>query len=46
MPGYTRYEKDLGKTHLVEHNVEVQPGEVLKGKHFPTVWENGKPLNP
>jgi phytanoyl-CoA hydroxylase len=46
MPGYTRYEKDPGKTHLVEHNVEVQPGEILKGKHFPTVWENGKPLTP
>ncbi len=46
MPGYTRYEKDPGKTHLVEHNVEVQPGEILKGKHFPTVWENGKPLRP
>ena len=46
MPGYTRYEKDPDKTHLVEHNVEVQPGEILKGKHFPTVWENGKPLKP
>lgn len=44
MPGYTRYEKDPGKTHLVEHNVEVAPGEILKGKHFPTVWENGKPV--
>ncbi|HZT43692.1 MAG TPA: phytanoyl-CoA dioxygenase family protein [Chthonomonadaceae bacterium] len=42
MPGYTRYEKDPGKTHLVEHNVEVQPGEILKGKHFPTVWEHGR----
>ncbi len=46
MPGYTRYEKDPGKTHLVEHNVEVQPGEILKGKHFPTVWENNAPLHP
>lgn len=45
MPGYTRYEKDPGKTHLVEHNVEVQPGEILKGKHFPTVWENGRALD-
>jgi ectoine hydroxylase-related dioxygenase (phytanoyl-CoA dioxygenase family) len=41
MPGYTRYEKDPGKTHLVEHNVEVRPGEILKGTHFPTVMENG-----
>ena len=37
MPGYTRYEKDPGRTHLVEHNVEVAPGEILQGKHFPTV---------
>jgi len=44
MPGYTRYEKDPGKTHIVEHNIEVQPGEILKGKHFPTVWEHGKPV--
>jgi phytanoyl-CoA hydroxylase len=42
MPGYTRYEKDAGRTHLVEHNVEVAPGEILQGKHFPTVWENGR----
>lgn len=46
MPGYTRYEKDPGQTHLVEHHVEVQPGEILKGKHFPTVWENGLPVTP
>lgn len=41
MPGYTRYEP-RGATHLVEHNVEVQPGEDIKGKHFPTVWDGGK----
>jgi ectoine hydroxylase-related dioxygenase (phytanoyl-CoA dioxygenase family) len=46
MPGYTRYEKEPGRTHLVEHNIEVAPGEVLKGRHFPTVWEEGKPLSP
>jgi phytanoyl-CoA hydroxylase len=46
MPGYTRYEKDPAKTHLVEHNVEVAPGEVLKGAHFPTVRENGEPVAP
>jgi phytanoyl-CoA hydroxylase len=46
MPGWTRYEKDPGRTHLVEHNVEVSPGEILKGKHFPTVWENGAPVTP
>ncbi len=44
MPGYTRYEKDPSKTHLVEHNVEVAPGEILKGSHFPTVRENGLAL--
>lgn len=41
MPGYTRYEP-TERGHLVEHNIEVKPGEILKGKHFPTVWENGK----
>ena len=46
MPGYTRYEKDPRRTHLVEHNVEVAPGEILQGKHFPTVYENGHPLIP
>jgi phytanoyl-CoA hydroxylase len=46
MPGYTRYEKEPGKTHLVEHNIEVAPGEPLKGRHFPTVWENGRPVTP
>ena len=40
MPGYTRYEPHGG--HLVEHHVTVQPGEVLKGEHFPTVMEDGK----
>ena len=41
MPGYTRYVPS-GR-HLVEHRVEVQPGEILKGQYFPTVWENGQP---
>lgn len=45
MPGWTRYEPE-GRTHLVEHNIEVAPGEVLEGKHFPTVRENGHPLTP
>ena len=44
MPGWTRYEKEPGRTHLVEHHITVQPGEVLKGEHFPTVWENGRPV--
>lgn len=42
MPGYTRYEKDPGKTHLVEHTIEVEPGEILQGSHFPTVWPHNK----
>jgi ectoine hydroxylase-related dioxygenase (phytanoyl-CoA dioxygenase family) len=44
MPGYTRYEPQ-GHSHLVQKNIEVEPGEPLKGAHFPTVWENG-PLTP
>ena len=39
MPGYTRYEPSGG--HLVERHVTVQPGEELKGQHFPTVWDHG-----
>ncbi|HEX5325012.1 MAG TPA: phytanoyl-CoA dioxygenase family protein [Capsulimonadaceae bacterium] len=42
MPGYTRYEPAGG--HLVEDRVEVAPGEVLKGRFFPTVYENGSPI--
>jgi phytanoyl-CoA hydroxylase len=42
MPGYTRYVPS-GR-HLVEHRVEVQPGEILKGQYFPTVWENDQPV--
>ena len=41
MPGWTRYEPS-GQSHLVEHHVEVAPGEELKGAHFPTVMENGR----
>lgn len=44
MPGYTRYEPS--GHHLVEHNVTVQPGEELKGRHFPTVWKHGKSVKP
>jgi phytanoyl-CoA hydroxylase len=41
MPGWTRYEKEPGKEHLVEHHISVKNGEVLVGDHFPTVMENG-----
>lgn len=40
MPGHTRYVPQE-RTHLVQHNIEVEPGEILQGKHFPTVWEDG-----
>lgn len=43
MPGYTRYEP-TGAGHLVENHVEVAPGEILTGRFFPTVFENGHPL--
>lgn len=39
MPGHTRYEPT--RTHIMEHRVEVQPGEVLTGRYFPTVWDGG-----
>lgn len=44
MPGWTRYEKEPGRTHLVERHITVPLGEILKGEHFPTVWENGHPV--
>jgi phytanoyl-CoA hydroxylase len=43
MPGYTRYVPKAG--HAVEHLIEVAPGEILKGHHFPTVFED-VPLEP
>ena len=46
MPGWTRYEKEPGKNHLVEHHITVKPGEILKGDYFPTVMENGVVLLP
>lgn len=45
MPGHTRYVPQ-GATHLVEHNVEVKPGEILQGKHFPVVYAHGAPVRP
>jgi ectoine hydroxylase-related dioxygenase (phytanoyl-CoA dioxygenase family) len=44
MPGYTRY-VPKGR-HLIDHRVEVQPGEILQGAYFPTVRENGRPIPP
>lgn len=44
MPGHTRYIKEPGKEHMVEHHIEVASGEILQGSHFPTVWENGTVL--
>ncbi len=39
MPGYTRYEPT--GSHIMEHRVDVRPGEILQGEHFPTVWNSG-----
>ncbi|MBI4557691.1 MAG: phytanoyl-CoA dioxygenase family protein [Candidatus Hydrogenedentes bacterium] len=39
MPGYTRFEPN--GAHLMDKRVEVKPGEILQGKYFPTVWDNG-----
>ena len=39
MPGYTRYEPVSG--HVMERRVSVQPGEILQGEYFPTVWDRG-----
>ncbi len=43
MPGYTRYEPT--HSHMMEKRVEVNPGEVLEGRYFPTVWNHG-PMKP
>lgn len=40
MPAWTRYEPS-GREHLVEKHINVGPGEVLVGDHFPTVLEKG-----
>jgi ectoine hydroxylase-related dioxygenase (phytanoyl-CoA dioxygenase family) len=44
MPGHTRYEPQ-GQEHAMSKRVEVAPGEELKGKYFPTVWDHG-PVEP
>jgi len=44
MPGYTRY-APRGR-HVCEEVIQVAPGEILRGEHFPTVWENGHPVDP
>ena len=43
MPAWTRYEPQ-GRTHLVEEHITVAPGEMLKGDHFPTVFDKGQVL--
>jgi ectoine hydroxylase-related dioxygenase (phytanoyl-CoA dioxygenase family) len=43
MPGWTRFVPKAG--HPVDHLIEVAPGEVLKGAHFPTVFDR-VPLPP
>jgi ectoine hydroxylase-related dioxygenase (phytanoyl-CoA dioxygenase family) len=44
MPGHTIFSPK--GHHLIEHRVEVQPGEVLIGDYFPTVYENNEPIPP
>ncbi|MEF3308470.1 phytanoyl-CoA dioxygenase family protein [Paenibacillus sp. GYB004] len=36
MPGHTRYEPASG--HVMHEYVEVKPGEILAGEHFPVVY--------
>lgn len=43
MPGWTRFVPKSG--HAVDHLIEVAPGEVLEGTHFPTVFDR-QPLSP
>ena len=43
MPGWTRYEPT--RTHIMERRVDVEPGELLTGHYFPTVWDHG-PVKP
>lgn len=42
MPGHTRF-VPKGR-HLIDHRVEVAPGEILQGAFFPTVLESGRPV--
>ncbi len=39
MPGHTRYVPKSG--HAIGHLIEVEPGAVLEGSHFPTVFRGG-----
>jgi phytanoyl-CoA hydroxylase len=43
MPGHTRYVPH--GSHLVERRITVEPGEILSGEFFPTVWDRG-PIAP
>lgn len=43
MPGHTRFSPK--SEHAISHHIEVEPGEILLGEHFPTVYEK-VPLAP
>lgn len=45
MPGHTRFVPK--SEHAISHHIAVGPGEILHGKHFPTVFEGApkRPLN-
>ncbi|MBC8102461.1 MAG: phytanoyl-CoA dioxygenase family protein [Cytophagales bacterium] len=45
MAGSVRYTPQ-GRSHLVEEHITVAPGEILRGEHFPTVYEAGRVLPP
>jgi ectoine hydroxylase-related dioxygenase (phytanoyl-CoA dioxygenase family) len=44
MPGHTRF-VPKGR-HLIDHRVEVPPGEILQGAFFPTVREGSRAVPP
>ncbi len=44
MPGHTRYVPNA--EHAIGHLIEVAPGEILQGEHFPLVWSGGPVLPP
>ena len=44
MPGHTRYVPH--GTHLIQNRVQVEPGEILTGDYFPTVYEDRHPVSP
>lgn len=44
MPGHTRYQPGE-REHAMSRRIAVEPGAVLEGEYFPTVWDHG-PVEP